>query len=434
VAIPQERPGTGCALHGALHSATAIPGVVPILHATPGCGVQSYHGGLAAGWATPGPAGGLAVPATNLSEKHIVFGGGSRLREQIKNTLKMIDGRLYVVLTSCAIEMIGDDVPALTKEARDQGHPILEISTAGFHGSAPEGYELFLRGILARHDVLGPVGLEDRTLVTILGLVPGQDVFWQAELEEWTRLLTGIGLRANPVFGLAGGVDGLRDLARAGLTLVLSPWGAGVAQELETRFGVPWVDAGGLPVGAAASADVLRTVASRLRQVADAGEAFIAAEAKREDHFLQRLADAYFRLGLQREFALVAGSSQVVGLARFLAGTLGWLPRVIVVTDAPPEAARGAIAAELAGLAEGARILFTGDATEIADAVADSGAEIVLGRAFDRAAAARLGVPLVEVAYPVLGRLALDKGLSGNRGALTLIEEISRAILATEPR
>jgi len=43
-------------------------------------------------------------------------------------------------------------------------------------------------------------------------------------------------------------------------------------------------------------------------------------------------------------------------------------------------------------------------------------------------------VPLVEVGYPVLGRLALDKGLSGNRGALTLIEEISRAILATEPR
>ena len=66
--------------------------------------------------------------------------------------------------------------------------------------------------------------------------------------------------------------------------------------------------------------------------------------------------------------------------------------------------------------------------------MAESGAEIVLGRAFDRAAAVRLGVPLVEVAYPVLGRLALDKGLSGNRGALTLIEEISRAILAAEPR
>ena len=125
MASPLERPGIGCALHGALHSAAAVPGVVPILHATAGCGIQAHRNGAAAGWAGPDPLGGMAAPGPNLFEKQVVFGATARLREQIKNTVKVIDGQLYVVLSDCATEMIGDDVPAMAKEARDQGMKVL---------------------------------------------------------------------------------------------------------------------------------------------------------------------------------------------------------------------------------------------------------------------------------------------------------------------
>ncbi|MFT3937688.1 nitrogenase component 1 [Rhodopseudomonas sp.] len=66
------RPRAGCALHGALYAATAIDGVTPLVHATPGCGVQA---GL---WQGVGGCG-ASWPTSNLSEKHIVFGGASTL-------------------------------------------------------------------------------------------------------------------------------------------------------------------------------------------------------------------------------------------------------------------------------------------------------------------------------------------------------------------
>jgi nitrogenase molybdenum-iron protein beta chain len=429
MARPLESPGAGCALHGALHCATAVPGVVPILHATAGCAVQAHLNGSAAGWAGPDRFGGLAAPACNVFEKQVVFGATARLREQIKNTVKIMDGVLHVVLTSCATEMIGDDVPAMAKEARDQGFPVLSIASAGFRGSSHDGYGLFLKGVLAQF--AQPAAERDPGLVNLLGIVPRQDAFWEGDLAEWSRLLAGIGLRANPVFGPEGGIGGLRDLTRAGTSLAVSPRGVQVARALDQDFGVPWLDTGGLPVGAVASGSLLRDVAARLDLPGGPVEAFIAAETRREDHYLSRLADVYFRHGLQRSFALVAGSLHGAGLAGFLTGTLGWLPRLVVVADGPPEAARPALREHLAALTEGydTSVLFNEDAGEIEAAITQSGAEIVLGRALDRGAADALGVELVQIAFPIADRLVLDKGLSGVRGAVTLIEEIARAVL-----
>jgi nitrogenase molybdenum-iron protein beta chain len=434
VALPLERPGAGCALHGALHSAAAIPGVVPILHGTAGCAIQSCRNAAAAGWGGPDPLGGVATPACNIFEKQVVFGATARLREQIKNTAKVINGELLVVLSSCATEMIGDDVPAMAKEARDQGLKVLSIASAGFRGSAHDGYGLFLKGVLARPSLLGPAGEREPGLVNLLGIVPRQDAFWEGELAEWSRLLAGIGLRANPVFGHEGSVEGLRDLARAGMSLVLSPWGMEAARLLERDAGVPWLDAGIAPVGAADTTVLVRTLAGRVGADAAQTEAFLAAEMRREDHHLHRLAQAYYRHDLQREFALVAGSLHGIGLAAFLVGTLGWIPRTIVIADGAPEAARAEMQRRLAALTEGfgTRVLFSEDAGEIRSAIVEHGAEIVLGRSFEATAAEALGVPLVQIAFPVIDRLVVDKGLSGVRGAVTLVEEIARAVLAHE--
>src|SRR5512133_1258542 len=131
-----EASRSGCALHGAVYSALAVGGVVPIIHGTSGCGIQAHLGGaLRSGWNGSGASGGAALPSSNISEKQVVFGGTSRLREQIKNTVKVLSGELYVVLSGCAAEMVGDDISAMTKEAREQGFPVISISTPGFRGS-----------------------------------------------------------------------------------------------------------------------------------------------------------------------------------------------------------------------------------------------------------------------------------------------------------
>ena len=235
-----------------------------------------------------------------------MFGGTSRLREQIKNTRSILPGELTVVVTGCPSEMIGDDVAAMTQEARDVGDDIIDLSTAGFHGSAYHGYEIILKGVIEKSLQAGP---RQAGLVNILGPVPRQDGFWLAEIEELSRLIRGIGLKPNPIFGPQGGVASLRALGQAELSLSVSPWGHAAAQALDERLGVPRIESSGLPVGADATADLLERLVAAAGEVDDAAAlAFINAERRREDHALDQVVETLYRQGGSRSFAIAAPS------------------------------------------------------------------------------------------------------------------------------
>jgi nitrogenase molybdenum-iron protein beta chain len=413
MAEPLSRARAGCALHGALHAASAIDGVTALVHSTPGCAVQA---GLWNGQAGCGGSG--AWSTTNLSEKHIVFGGTSRLREQIKNTRSILPGELTIVVTGCPAEMIGDDVAAMAQEARDVGDDIIDLATAGFHGSAYHGYEILLNGIIEKSLQAGP---RQAGLVNILGPVPQQDGFWLAEIEELSRLIRGIGLKPNPIFGPQGGVASLRALGQAELSLSVSPWGHAAAQALDMRLGVPRIESGGLPVGADATADLLERLVAAAGEVDDdAALAFIKAERHREDHALDQVVETLYRQGGSRGFAIVAPSLHAGGIARFLIGTLGWSSSTIVITDDPPADARSSLEAGLQG------VHYSEDSDEIDDRLMSSGAEIVFGSSLERAAASELRTPLIECAPPSR-RPGLTTGFGGIRGALALLEEIVAA-------
>ncbi|NEW93827.1 nitrogenase component 1 [Rhodopseudomonas sp. BR0M22] len=412
------RPRAGCALHGALYAASAIDGVTPLVHATPGCGLQA---GL---WQRRSGCGGSGGWATsNLSEKHIVFGGASRLREQIKNTGGILRGELTVVMTGCPAEMIGDDVEAMAQEARDAGDDVLDLATAGFRGSAYHGYESFLKGAIAK-----ATGTETRRagVVNLFGLVPHQDAFWLAEIEELSRLIAGVGLTPNPLFGPLGGVAGLRAVAQAELSLSVSPWGAAAARALDEGFGIPFIDSGSLPVGAITTTELLERVAASVGEVDDSSaRAFIEVERRREAYCLEHLLETLYSQGGPRSFAVAVPSLYAAGLARFLIETLGWSPATIIVTDDPPLGAREAMQQDLAAAH------YSEDADEIARLIAGSGAEFVFGSALERPAAARLGVPLIECAAPT-HRLGLTTGIGGFRGGVALLDAIVSSIAALD--
>ncbi len=147
---------------------------------------------------------------------------------------------------------------------------------------------------------------------------------------------------------------------------------------------------------------------------------------------LGRLAIHYYAAGFQREFALVGETAQVIGLVEFLVGTLGLLPRLVVVTDNPPEPLRAGIIELLNSRLDSyaAAVVFSEESGEISDLVRASGAELVLGSSLEQRAAAALGAPLLQVAFPVSGRLILDRGYAGYRGAVTLLEDLGGAILS----
>lgn len=132
-----ERPRFTCTLGGALGTLNALPRVIPVIHAAAGCGGNIANAqNAAAGYLGSGYCGGLAVPSSNVYEKEIVFGGEERLAEQISNTLKLVDGDLYFVVSGCMTEMIGDDIQAVVKQFRGQGIPVLGADTGGIRGNS----------------------------------------------------------------------------------------------------------------------------------------------------------------------------------------------------------------------------------------------------------------------------------------------------------
>jgi nitrogenase molybdenum-iron protein beta chain len=426
-----EGSRNSCALHGALQVFEAIEGTVPVIHSTSGCGVQHYLGGTRLSGGND-PFGSPPVSSTNIREKHVVFGGGSRLREQLKNTVKVVKGDLYAIVTGCSVEMVGDDIPAMTKEGIDQDWPVIYANTPGFRGDVHQGYQLAVRSLIEqlpelwKNSAAAPAGL-----VNIWGVIPNQDPFWRGNLQEVGRLLESIGLVPNLLLGAGQDVDSWKQVPGAVLNLVLSPWGELPARLLEERCGIPSVSVEGLPVGTAAGV-LLTRVTEKLGLDPQRTEAVIALEEARLKKQFALLADTYYRTGFQREFALVGESAQVVGIGEFLGQSLGLLPRTLIITDNPPDAVREALVNRLTSILPGfdAEIVFSEDRPEIADAIRSGRAGIVLGSSLEKDAAQDLGVPFLAVSFPLTHRIVLDRGYAGYRGASALLEDLGSVILA----
>ena len=416
MSIPHDR--NGCALQGATRLLEAISGVVPVLHANAGCSVALDP---------QGGSRGNEIASTVLQEKQVVFGGTARLREQIKNTVQVRAGDLYVVLSACVPEVIGDDVPAMIKEAREQRFPVIGVAVPGFRGHAWSGYSTAARVLLEQL----PGALETTTApadaidVNLLGIVPGLDPGWDNDLQQIEVLLAELGLRSNRLVGYGQGVAAWQTAAQARLNLVLSPWGLEAATWLQDHHGIASLDFGWLPVGSLDSGLLLAQVGVALALDTDMVDRARARLDARLRHVL-RDASARGLLGnLHHRTSVVGGSAAAVGQARFLSGTLGLQVEQVVITDTPPEAARPALVAavrELAGPEVDVSFLTSRHAIDL---LLRAGApELIVGSALEERTALALGAAHVEAATPVLRRPFLGRSFAGVNGAVTLLEEI----------
>lgn len=143
-----EQPRYVCAI-GAQQTVLAIDKAIPILNSGPGCSEKVFSAvSFNSGYQGTGYAGGSTIPCTNSSEREVVFGGEDRLREVIDGTLKILKGDLFVVLTGCTSDIIGDDVGQVVSEYKKNGVPIVYAETGGFKGNNYLGHELVTQAII----------------------------------------------------------------------------------------------------------------------------------------------------------------------------------------------------------------------------------------------------------------------------------------------
>ncbi|EPR13420.1 nitrogenase component 1 [Ruminiclostridium papyrosolvens] len=426
-----SRPRYGCAI-GAMYTASAIPGVVPITHCGPGCADKQYvslafYNGFQGG----GYGGGAVPPSLNASENEVVFGGNERLKELIQASIKVIDADLFVVLTGCIPDLVGDDVPSVVSKFQEKGVPIVYAETGGFKGNNYTGHELVTKAIIDQY--IGDYeGRKKKNVVNVWTEIPYQNPFWRGDLSEIKRILEGIGLKVNILFGHdSKGVEEWKEIPKAQFNLVISTWlGLDTAKHLEKKYEQPFLHIPVIPIGAKATSEFLRKVSGFAGLNLERTEQFIQREEKLYYKYLEDFSDFYaeYWWGIPSKFAVVGESSYNLAITKFLVNQLGLIPVKQIITENPPEVHKDSIRKEFLNIADDVSItpLFLEDGYLVEQALINSEEKpsIILGTTWDRDAAKQLGGNIVEIGFPASYEVVLSRANVGYRGALSLIEKI----------
>lgn len=106
------RTGIPGKIAGALWVASAIRGCVPLIHGPIGCSFQRKVNPFAPYLMF------YETPCTDMDDVDVVYGGEDKLRLAIKETYERYHPDLIMVITTCASDMIGDDVRAIVDDVK----------------------------------------------------------------------------------------------------------------------------------------------------------------------------------------------------------------------------------------------------------------------------------------------------------------------------
>lgn len=416
-----------CAL-GGMQTVHAINKALPILHAGPGC-ADKLEGAGSAG--TSGHFAPRIFPCTNISENEVVFGGEGKLKEIIENALRVIDADIYVVLSGCSAEIIGDDVEAVVRDFQDEDKPVLYASTAGFKGNNYLGYEWVLEAIIKQYLKKDVIYLKEQGLVNVFASLPIHDPFWHGNLEVLSVLLGELGLKPNIIFGYGNGLENIKKIPNAQFNLLVSPWlGLSSVQLLKEQFGTPYLHYPNLPTGAFETSKFLRAVGDFAGLDEKKTEALIEEKEKKYYYYIERYADIFLENRvMSKRFVIVSDAQYTLGLTKFLVNDMGLFPEKQYITDDTPEKYREDIAGYFKELSYGieAEVSFETDGYQIHQEIKKTdyhGYPLIIGSSWEKKAAEETEANFLSISWPLNERLVINSSYAGYEGGLKFLEDI----------
>lgn len=412
-----------CAL-AAMQTVQAIDRAIPILHSGPGCAHKLSHLIGNSGYFSPN-----IYPCTSINERDVVFGGVKKLRSTIENSLKVIDADLYVVLTGCIPEIVGDDAEEVVESFRDAQKPVIFASTAGFKGNNYIGHEQVIDSII--DGLLEKSEEREKGLVNIWADVPFQDEFWAGNLRELEKLVSELGLTPNTIFGYKRGIDNIKKIPKAEFNLLVSPWvGLKNVKKMEKKLGIPYLHYPTLPIGAFETSKFLREVGKFAGIDEQKVENLIKEKEEYYYHYIERFADLFLETRvMSKQFTVVADAQYALAITKFLVNDLGLFPAKQFIVDDTPKAYRENIKAYFEDLNYGIKVevSFETDGYKIHNEIQEHdyfGYPLILGGYWDKEIADKTNAHFLNISWPIQERLIINSYYVGYDGGLKLLEDI----------
>lgn len=139
-------PAKACQPLGAVFAAVGFEGTIPFVHGSQGC-VAYYRSHFSRHFKEPS-----SCVSSSMTEDAAVFGGLNNMVDGLANTYNMYKPKMISVSTTCMAEVIGDDLNAFIKTAKEKGsvpadYDVPFAHTPAFVGSHITGYDNVMKGI-----------------------------------------------------------------------------------------------------------------------------------------------------------------------------------------------------------------------------------------------------------------------------------------------
>jgi nitrogenase molybdenum-iron protein NifN len=450
-----------CVMCQPMGSALAFKGIenaMVLYHGSQGCSTyMRLH--LAHHFREP-----VDIASSSLSERGAVYGGRESLKKGLRNVIKRYNPKVIGVATTCLAETIGDDVPAIIREFKEEEGigvdpekdlVIIPVSTPSYGESHVSGYIKALDAIVRTFNVndegkterkegevkirngvkspkkklngkLNVIPVESlspadiRELKEILELIAGDFIFLPDISETFDApLRTELPKIASGGTPLSEIKDMKNSLASLGLGIISKNL---AIEYLETSHCVQGYNVP-IPIGLS-NTDAFFTELVKILSCS------IPEKYQRErGRLLDAMVDVHkYLYGVKT--AVYGDPDQVFSLTTFLL-ELGIHPILVATGTKSPNFRLKVrqIFKELRPDLE-PEILDGIDFDNLNDAVRECMPEILIGNSNGRYIAKALDIPLVRVGLPIHDRVGAQRILTvGYRGALELLDRITNAIL-----
>jgi len=193
-------PAKACQPLGAVLCASGFQNTLPFVHGSQGC-VAYFRSHLSRHFKEP-----VAAVSTSMTEDAAVFGGLNNMIEGLENAYALYKPEMIAVSTTCMAEVIGDDLNAFIKKAKEQGAipselPVPFAHTPSFVGSHITGYDNMLKGILS-YLTAGAKKLPNGKI----NIIPGFDTY-TGNIREIKRLLNLMNVRYTVLADISDVMD-----------------------------------------------------------------------------------------------------------------------------------------------------------------------------------------------------------------------------------
>lgn len=435
-----------CVMCQPMGSALAFKGIentMVLYHGSQGCSTyMRLH--LAHHFREP-----VDIASSSLSEKGAVYGGRESLKKGLRNVIKRYNPKVIGVATTCLAETIGDDVPAIIKEFKEEegiGDDlekdviIVPVSTPSYGESHVSGYIKAIDAVVRKfaeyqgedkvlkrpNGKLNLIPVESvspadvRELKEILELTAGDYIFLPDISETFDAPLSDKLPKIAP-----GGtpLSEITDMPNSRASLGLGIVSKNLALDyLKEYHGVPGHSVP-IPIGLSNTDTFFTELVNILR--CPIPEKY----QKERGRLLDAMVDVHkYLYGVKT--AVYGDPDLVFSLTTFML-ELGMYP-VLIATGSKSRDFGAKIKQIFKELRPDLKpvVLDGVDFDSLNDAVKNCSPEILIGNSNGRYIAKALDIPLVRVGLPIHDRVGAQRILTvGYRGALELLDRITNTIL-----